>query len=289
MSTDENKLEAAYQSIVEESIRSQFEKNGVMSRLRGEMHVKVLQMMRGQLEMTKSEPLTGVVSRPSHSSSEQGLVTVINQLVMEFFNWLGYRHSLETFRMETGQQMVPRSEIENYLTLTPESKEIPLLAQLTMRYWIANRQPKRMLDQKVSVSGSVAVPAPLPAIENPMPQRCLKLKAELEALRTGQGLKVQKMVQDNMKLIKNDIARKTTVVKQMRPCASHVAVKTEQKSSVESSDTEFDSYYSEYSEDSDAYADIPDRHVYVEDLPPEGKYSPGHGEEGPYDAKQNEA
>ncbi|XP_037726976.1 uncharacterized protein LOC119557976 [Drosophila subpulchrella] len=265
MSSDEIKLEAAYERLIEEDIKSQLEKNGTMALLRSEMHVKVLQMMRGQLNVSKPKPLKGGLSNGTNLSEDQSLIKLINQLVMEFFHWFGYKHTLETFRMETGEIVANRIEMEQSLLITPESKDLPLLAQLVMRDWKLNGDtvgPKKV----------VQLPDPL----NSMPQRCLKLKEELQALRKQKVVKgkVQqevKLVQYNRKLIDNDPFR--------TPKKTSPPTRFLKKDSSESDILESD--YSEYeSEDSDAYKDIPDRQFFIDDLPPEGKYAPGHGEEG---------
>lgn len=270
MSSDKNKASATFEKMMEESIKSQFEKNGTMAELRSEMHVKVLKLLRGQQDVPKPPLLTGEASKLNKGSGtrDHSLVKLINQLIMEFFNWFGYRHSLETFHMETGDDMALRSDLEERLFITPESKDLPLLAQLVMRDW------------KSSL-------APVP--ENSKPNK--------EKLPTPRGKNIladKKLIQNNQKLIASDPYRKAITVKQMRtPPSPHpqpMAKKPERKVSVESSESDLlESDYSEESQDSDLYADIPDRHVFVDDLPPEGKYTPGQGEEGqgPYDAKQS--
>ncbi|KAH8382904.1 hypothetical protein KR009_005769, partial [Drosophila setifemur] len=262
-SSDKNKMEAEYEQMMEESIKGQFVRNGTMAGLRSELHVKVLQMMRGQMEKPKTEALMGSVK----VSEDRGLITLINQLIMEFFQWFGYRHSLETFKMETGEKMASRRDIEQKLTISPDSKDLPLLAQLIMRDW------KSDLD-KVGTKRMVQVPDP----DNSKP-KVPKVQEELPIKQT-------KLVQNNRKLIENDPFRKTTVVKQMKQIQKQenmqiTLTKPEQKQSMETSESDLDSYYSD-SEDSEPYADIPDRQIYMEELPPEGKYDPGHGEEGPY-------
>jgi len=269
MSSDEIKLEAAYEQLIEEDIKSQLEKNGTMALLRSEMHVKVLQMMRGQLDVSKSKPLTGGLSNGTNLSEDQSLIKLINQLVMEFFHWFGYKHTLETFRMETGEIVANRNEMEQSLHITPESKDLPLLAQLVMRDWKFN-------GDQVGSKKVVQLPDPV----NTMPQRCLKLKEELQALRKqkvvkGKVQQEDKLVQYNRKLINNDPFRTPMTPKKTNPPTRFLKKDTSESDILESD-------YSEYeSEDSDAYKDIPDRQFFIDDLPPEGKYAPGHGEEGP--------
>ncbi|XP_016995345.3 uncharacterized protein [Drosophila takahashii] len=265
MSSDEIKLEAAYEQLIEEDIKSQLEKNGTMAVLRSEMHVKVLQMMQGQLGVTKAQSLTGRVTKPSE---DQSLIKLINQLVMEFLHWFGYKHTLETFRMETGEIVANRNEMEQSLLITPESKDLPLLAQLIIR------DSKFNVD-KVDAKKVIQLPDPVSS----MPQRCRKLKKELEALRKQKELKQEvKLVQYNGKLINNDSFRKPTEAKKASP--SPRLFKKENSCAVSSDSDILETDYSEEeSEDSDAYNDIPDRQFFIDDLPPEGKYAAGHGEE----------
>ncbi|XP_016968997.1 uncharacterized protein LOC108037055 [Drosophila rhopaloa] len=276
MSSDEIKLEAAYEHLMEENIKSQLEKNGTMAVLRSEMHVKVLQMMRGQQDVIRKQSLMG---GSANLSEDQSLIKLINQLVMEFFHWFGYRHTLETFRMETGESVANRSEMEQSLFITPDSKDIPLLAQLIMRDW--KLSPDNVVGKRV-----VQLPDP----GNSMSQRCRKLREELEAQRAQKEIKQEKLVQYNRKLIKNDPLKRPITVK-MTKTPPRSFKKESSKVCLDSSESDIleSDYSEEESEDSDAYKDIPDRQFYIEDLPPEGKYAPGRGEEGPYDAKQRQA
>ncbi|KAH8236509.1 hypothetical protein KR026_003826, partial [Drosophila bipectinata] len=286
MSSDENKVEAAFQTMVEESVKTNFEKNGIMASLRCEMHVKVLQMMRGQLDMPKSEPLMGISSsnRSTGRTSDRALIKLINQLVMEFFSWFGYRHTLETFRMETGDQISLRSELEKQLSISPESPDMPLLAQLIMSVW--NQSDDRPIPKRVVHLPNPDLPSPK-AQPQSQPQSTRKLKNEQKIGTSGVDIKQKKLVQHNQTLILNDPLRKPIMVKSTKKQLPRSVNKPERTECTESSESELDSYYSEDSEDSDAYADIPDRQYYIEELPPEGKYNPGHGEEGPYEEKQN--
>ncbi|KAH8389383.1 uncharacterized protein LOC110191805 [Drosophila serrata] len=272
MNSDEQNREAAYEQMMEESIKSQFEKNGTMAALRSEMHLKVLQLLRGQQNMLKPKLLTGEVTKLNKTPRDQSLIKLINQLIMEFFNWFGYRHTLETFRMETGDDLAFRSDLEERLFIIPDSKDLPLLAQLVIRDW------KSSLPKKTQ--------RPVP--QNPQP------KEQLEVQPIKRDVKVKKLIQNNKKLIDSDPVRKVITIKHPKaPRPPHqpppITKKVDRKISVESSESDLlETDFSVESEDSDAYADIPDRHVFVDDLPPEGKYISGHGEEGAtHDVQQN--
>lgn len=69
MSSDKNKASATFEKMMEESIKSQFEKNGTMAELRSEMHVKVLKLLRGQQDVPKPPLLTGKLV---NSTRDQG-------------------------------------------------------------------------------------------------------------------------------------------------------------------------------------------------------------------------
>ncbi|KAH8243943.1 hypothetical protein KR032_011738 [Drosophila birchii] len=270
MYSGDHNQEAVYEQMMEDTIRSKFEKNGTMAALRSEMHLKVLQLLRGQQDMLKPRLLTGETSKLNKPSRDQSLIKLINQLIMEFFNWFGYRHTLETFRMETGDDMAMRNQLEERLFIIPDSKDLPLLAQLVMRDW------KSSLPQKTQHQ----VP------QNPQPSE------QLEVQQTKRDVKVKKLIQNNQKLIASDPMRKVITIKEPRsppPQPQPIIKNAVRKVSVESSESDiFESDFSVESEDSDAYADIPDRHVFVDDLPPEGKYISDQGEEGgPYDIKQS--
>ncbi|EDW42009.1 uncharacterized protein LOC6606215 [Drosophila sechellia] len=280
MSSHEIKLENAYQKMIEQNIKSQLEKNGTMAALRSEMHVKILQMMRGQQKLSKVQPLTGGASGGSNQSEDHSLVKLINQMVMEFLDWFGYKHTLETLRMETGESVANRREMEQSLLITPESKDFPLLAQLVMRDW-------KFGMQKGASKKLVQLPDPMKAT----PQRSRKLVQELKVMRAQKSeVNQDRLVQNNRKLITNNTFTKGLTPKSISTPPR--SIKNENtKSYVDSSESDVleSDYSEEESEDSDAYKDIPDRQIFIDDLPPEGKYAPNHGEEGPFMGKQDQA
>ncbi|XP_033164389.1 uncharacterized protein LOC117143702 [Drosophila mauritiana] len=280
MSSHEIKLENAYQKMIEQNIKSQLEKNGTMAALRSEMHVKILQMMRGQQQMSKVQPLTGGASGGSNQSEDHSLVKLINHMVMEFLDWFGYKHTLETLRMETGESVANRREMEQSLLITPESKDFPLLAQLVMRDW-------KFGMQKEASKKLVQLPDPMKAT----PQRSRKLVRELKVMRAQKSeVNQDRLVQNNRKLITNNTFTKGLTPKSISTPPR--SIKNENaKSYVDSSESDVleSDYSEEESEDSDAYKDIPDRQIFIDDLPPEGKYAPNHGEEGPFMGKQDQA
>ncbi|XP_039495031.1 uncharacterized protein LOC120454087 [Drosophila santomea] len=280
MSSNERKLEADYEKLIEQNIKSQFEKNGTMAALRCEVHVKILMMMRGQLDMSNIQPLAGGASGGSNHSEDHSLVKLINQLVMEFLDWFGYRHTLETFRMETGESVANRREMEQSLLITPESKDFPLLAQLVLRDW-------KSTTHKGGSKKVIQLSDPVKA-QTTQPSR--KLIKELTAMRTQKSeTKQEKLVQYNRKLISNDPLTKAIALKSN--ATPPRSLKTEKcKSYVDSSESDIleSDYSEEESEDSDAYKDIPDRQIFIDDLPPEGKYAANYGEEGPFVANKNQ-
>ncbi|XP_017031352.1 uncharacterized protein [Drosophila kikkawai] len=268
MNSDELNRETAHEQMMEETIKKELEKNGTMAAIRSEMHLKILQLLRGEQDMLKPNLLTGEATKSNKTPRDQSLIKLINQLIMEFFNWFGYRHTLETFRMETGDDVAIRSELEERLFIIPDSKDLPLLAQLVMRDW------KSSLPQKVQ----------RPVSQNSKP------KEKVKVLPSPMDVKVKKLIQNNQKLIASDPMRKVITIKHSESKPSQprpITKKANRKVSMESSESDIlETDYSEESEDSDAYADIPDRHVFEDDLLPEGKYISGQGEEGElYDPK----
>ncbi|EDW38613.1 GL12706 [Drosophila persimilis] len=378
MSADEGKAKpSVYEHLMHHSIKRQFERNGTMSALRSGVHVKVLKMIKTNLGGSKDEPLAGPGVALGHDSfKENGLSSLINQLMMEYFEWFGYRHTMETFKMETGEKILPRQEIEERLAGKFQLKDVPILVQLVLRNQdsppkknlkvtpkkivklplpVAKKTMKRQLPEKAmrhlipeksvkqqlseksvkqklpeksgkpklaekpvkqqlpDKSGKQQLPEisgrkiQLPEIsgrrlqlpENSIPERCPKLKEKLETLRTLKetaktdwNIPVSKLVQNNRKLTQGQIKKPDTVVKTQMKENQKASFATPRKETPESrppvNSSESDELPS-YDEHSDASSDIPDRHYYVEEEPPEVSYAPGHGEEGPYIDKQNKA
>ncbi|XP_001360083.3 muscle M-line assembly protein unc-89 [Drosophila pseudoobscura] len=378
MSADEGKAKpSVYEHLMHHSIKRQFEQNGTMSALRSGVHVKVLKMIKTNLGGSKDEPLAGPGVALGHDSfKENGLSSLINQLMMEYFEWFGYRHTMETFKMETGEKILPRQEIEGRLVGKFQLKDVPILVQLVLRNQdsppkknlkvtpkkivklplpVAKKTMKRQLPEKAmrhlipeksvkqqlseksvkqklpeksgkpklaekpvkqqlpDKSGKQQLPEisgrkiQLPEIsgrrlqlpENSIPERCPKLKEKLETLRTLKetaktdwNIPVSKLVQNNRKLTQGQIKKPDTVVKTQMKENPKAYFATPRKETPESrppvNSSESDELPS-YDEHSDASSDIPDRHYYVEEEPPEVSYAPGHGEEGPYIDKQNKA
>ncbi|XP_022209467.2 uncharacterized protein LOC111065546 [Drosophila obscura] len=345
MSADECKLKSSvYEELTHRSLKRQLERNGTMADLRSGLHVKIIKMIQENLGGRPNEPLAGP---EAVQGKDQGLSPLINQLMMEYFEWFGYRHTLETFKMETGQQFASRKEIELVQSLHLHSSDVPILVQLILRQQGGNLPEKKNCPRKnIKVAPKKIVKQPLPEKsiklslpeksmkrslpeksmklpppeksiknqrtreklgrklqipENSIPERCTKLKERLETMRTLKetaktdwNTPVPKLVQNNRKLIDKKFEshlKKSTVVKtQMKenPKSSFHIPKESPESRPPANSSESDELPS-YDEHSDTSSDIPDRHYYVELEPPEVEYAHGHGEEGPYMAKQTKA
>ncbi|SPP83360.1 uncharacterized protein LOC117585585 [Drosophila guanche] len=340
MSADKCKLmPSVYEELTHHSMKRQLERNGTLAALSSGVHVEILKLVKGNLGGSTAEPLAGPEVAPGHNSiKDRGLSPLINQLMMEYLEWFGYRHTLETLKLETGQKVACREEIEQTLALDFPLRDVPLLVQLILRQQGSAPDPKDCLRKTLKVAPKKVVKLPLPeksmkfplpeksmklaepqkstrnqksieksarmlqVPENSIPERCTRLKERLETLRTLKETAktdwttpVPKLVQNNRKLIDKKIeshAKRATIVKsQMKenPKAFfHSLTKESPESRPPVNSSESDELPS-YDEHSDASSDIPDRHYYVEQEPPEVEYAPGHGEEGPYNAKQVKA
>ncbi|BFF90354.1 uncharacterized protein DMAD_08896 [Drosophila madeirensis] len=333
MSANEYKLKpSVYEELTYHSIKRQLERNGTLAALSSGVHVEILKLVKGNLGGSTAEPLAGAEVAPGDNSiKDRGFSPLINQLMMEYLEWFGYRHTLETFKLETGQKVASREEIEQTLALDFPLRDVPILVQLILRQQGKEPEKKECLRKPLKMAPKKIVKLPLPeksmkfplpekstsltvpqkstrnqkniekssrlleVPENSIPERCSKLRTLKETAKTDWTTPVPKLVQNNRKLIDKKIeshAKRATVFKsQMKenPKAFfHSLTKESPESRAPVNSSESDELPS-YDEHSDASSDIPDRHYYVEQDPPEVEYAPGHGEEGPYNAKQVKA
>ncbi|EDW80720.1 uncharacterized protein Dwil_GK11416 [Drosophila willistoni] len=264
----EKHLQAAYEQLIEDSVKAQFEKNGTIGKMQSELHVKVLQMLKGQLALNPNVTLCGA----SGQGSNEGLVGVLNQLIIEYFNWYGYKHTMETFKMESGVSLATRSDLEAHFSNTHDVKQLPILLQILMR-------------------------------EQERDKKTLKIK-QLPSMKPTQANQEQILTQTKnssttlTKVIRNMPGKplpKTSVVKQLKPLpvsgSKVLQLKKPSNKENQKYSSDLDSEATDYksSTDDDLFSDIPDRHYYREEEPPERKYPLGFGEEGPYRSKQKEA
>ncbi|KAH8420895.1 hypothetical protein KR222_008656, partial [Zaprionus bogoriensis] len=258
--------DSSYSQLLEDSIRLHFERNGTLDEMRSGLHVKVLQMLHSEKKLKRNEPLCG------GDLEQRGLVRLLNHLVVDYFEWYGYKHTLETFALETGiNGRRSREYLQRELKETFDRLELPILLQLITK--VACRDESMQAanrDEQVKPNHRVKPPSVIAA--------------------TSQKKKERKKPE----------AASTTVISrhiQVKECLKHSETRTEkqakkyvekpkQGASSSNSNSSFNSPEStddntDYS--SETYGDIPNRYYYRDEEPPESSYPAGFGEEGPYE------
>lgn len=291
----------SYAKLVENGIRLHFERNGTLDEMRSGLHVKVLTMLHGAKNLKKHEPLCG------GDVVQLGLVRLLNHLVIDYFDWYGYKHTLETFALETGSKNKrSREKLGSELNGNFDRKELPILLQMVMKHvsLTDSANPDAKLQGVSSESDRRKMKKPTPAQSSPL-LKPIKVKeyvnqigdqAEkgsvkadvIPAFSSSNILKKvnvrNRMAGENLQAPSGhrDRARRRQAKKQAELRKQNQS-NSDTFSSIESHDDETD-------ETSETFADIPNRYYYRELGPPEQIYPPGHGEEGPYEGQhlQNE-
>lgn len=275
---------SSYSQIMEDSIKLHFERNGILDEMRSGLHVKVLNMMRGEKDLRKDEPLCG------GDMKQRGLVQLLNYLVVDYFAWYGYKHTLETFALETGDkcQLKPRERLQREFGENFARKDLPILLQMVMKQTKKINEknlPESPIQANISRKYIQAAPKgkdipPEGSSNNTpnFPTTHVKPK-DIQADDSAGKVNVREAMKESTKVLTNYSYAKR--VKRSSPTLR----KTRHSSEYESSSrcTTESGSLEETSDDSDAFATIPNRYYYREQELPEQTYPNGFGEEGPYE------
>ncbi|XP_014235182.1 lisH domain-containing protein FOPNL-like isoform X1 [Trichogramma pretiosum] len=102
------------------TVRTSLESDGALSQIKAEMRTKVMQLLEGS---NKS-------SRSKHPKSPQE-VLILNELIREYLEWMGYKYASNVLitECELSKQPLDRNLITKDLGIieTEKSKELPLL------------------------------------------------------------------------------------------------------------------------------------------------------------------
>ncbi|XP_030565784.1 uncharacterized protein LOC115766104 [Drosophila novamexicana] len=300
---------SSYSQIIEDSIRLHFERNGILDEMRSGLHVKVLKMMRGEMDLERDEPLCG------GDMHQRGLLQLLNYLVVDYFAWYGYKHTLETFALETGDngQVKPREKLQREFGDDFDNKDLPILLQMLMKQTNKTNDNKLHKDKlerietkpqasptkKLTVARTVVKDIPpegntsiikkfltqnfTPRVNQPEnnPSKQIKLHTNSPLKKAVRAPLAKVNVRQSMVgSVKRAHSPKYAKRKINTMAGSR---KTDYESSSQASEEESGSDDGGTSYDSDAFAEIPNRYYYREQEPPEKIYPDGFGEEGPYE------
>ncbi|KRF78844.1 uncharacterized protein [Drosophila virilis] len=133
--------EISYSELIKDSIRLHFEQNEDLNRMRSGLHVQAMKMLHELTRMEKDEP-------PCASNLEQrGMLQLLNYLIVDYFNWHGFRNTLETFALETGEKSrpKPREKLQRELNGKFDHLNLPILLQMLLKE--TNKEDNRMLNE----------------------------------------------------------------------------------------------------------------------------------------------
>lgn len=280
----------SYAKLVENGIRLHFERNGTLDEMRSGLHAKVLTMLHGAKNLKKHEPLCG------GDVVQQGLVRLLNHLVIDYFDWYGYKHTLETFALETGSKNKrSREKLGSELNGNFDRKELPILLQMVMKHvsLTDSANPDAKLQGVSSDSDRRKIKKPTPAQSSPL-LKPTKVKECVNHIGDQADKCSVKADVSSSNILKKVNVRNRMAGEDRQAPSGHQdrALRKQAKKQYElrkqnqsNSDTfsSIESHDDETDETSETFADIPNRYYYRELGPSEQIYPPGHGEEGPYE------
>ncbi|EDV93554.1 uncharacterized protein LOC6563913 [Drosophila grimshawi] len=282
--------ERTYTQLIENSIRMNFERSGIVNELRSGLHVNVLKAIREELYLDKDGALCG------GDVQQRGLLQLLNYLVVDYFDWYGYKHTLETFALETGDKALlkPREKLMRELSGNYDNKELPVLLQMLMKQ--TKKDASKKLPQPIIKSHMAK---DIPPEGNPSNiKELLPPEAKASHIKKLPAYKMDTPRDFKPRLIKKDTRNPPSKVKVRQSMIDSVGPKQSTPIKQKSAELGVNKYGDEYesssksstgsySNDSDAFDDIPDRHYYIEQEPPETMYPHDFGEEGRCEAERN--
>lgn len=109
------------------ALRNRLADQGFLERMRSEMRAAILNDVRDG----KKSPINALKSKGSNSPTQ-----LVNNLVLEYLQWMGFQYSGEMLATESGAGVPSRGLLEAKLKLKENvvgDKELPLLLSLVMK------------------------------------------------------------------------------------------------------------------------------------------------------------
>lgn len=126
MNKDKSELELDRVAKLRRIVEQTLEQNGDMQKFRAMMQSKVLGILRDG----DKTPMTQLVNNRSTR-----LFKTINQLIMEYFHWMGYNYTMETFETEAACDPTALYNVKRALNFKSNvelvlDKQLPVLLSL---------------------------------------------------------------------------------------------------------------------------------------------------------------
>ncbi|XP_062124736.1 uncharacterized protein LOC133837847 [Drosophila sulfurigaster albostrigata] len=280
----------SYLQLVEEGIKLHFERNGTLDEMRSGLHAKVLRMLHGEKNLRKDEPLCG------GELEQRGLSHLLNQLIVDYFEWYGYKHTLETFALETGNKSnKSREKLRRELNGTFTHTELPILLEMVMKHTNIDNNQQKVKDSvpqnqiKVEKASSKFKKVPTKELRKPEWNNSPIIDASNKVDKFLAPRNFSKAPQAKVNIRQRMIDPESRAPKQPKREITKTIYKPKKTKNFDTErSTESPKTSSENNDDdssSETFADIPNRYYYREQEPAEQSYPCGYGEEGPYEGQ----
>ena len=115
-----------------DTVEKALKDNGVLEHLACQVRVEILQVLKSSLKVTQEKK---VIAETTNNF-------LINELIKEYLEFNGYKHSADILSVESGQpsKRVERNDLENALKIHtgPNAKQVPLLYSMVTSFRTKN-------------------------------------------------------------------------------------------------------------------------------------------------------
>ena len=115
-----------------DTVEKALKDNGVLEHLACQVRVEILQVLKSSLRVTQEKK---VIAETTNNF-------LINELIKEYLEFNGYKHSADILSVESGQpaKRVERNDLENALKIHtgPNAKQVPLLYSMVTSFRTKN-------------------------------------------------------------------------------------------------------------------------------------------------------
>lgn len=118
---------------LKEMVQDILENNGEIRKLRANLQLKILDIVRGGdrssiIKYPATATAVGLTGNNINSNSKTttDTITIINQMIMEYFQWIGYQYTAEMYQLETNTTFnsnVDRIQLEKQLGLQMDAMQ----------------------------------------------------------------------------------------------------------------------------------------------------------------------
>lgn len=290
------------------SVRGQFEKDGTLAKLKSELHVKVIQMIRDN-QMSSAHLLSG--QTPGDGRFKEKRLELLNDLIMEYLNWFGFKHTMQTFAMETGTSYEgPKREFLETELGEFKKRNMPILMEVLLRL-LAEKEQKRISENKTQKESDVdecdsdeekrlcsKATSPYTSTTNITNYKYIEANYNGSSyLNPLQEIITAQEIQHNLIDMSTEDDSRNIAADEETEVEEYTLANLEEEIALLKSGRKLQTARpvrkrgnsSGSTDNDDLFSDIPEGHFYEEVEPPELKYPPDFGEEGPVENQKTES